>query len=737
MVINLSTYQLKREEISLLEKGLNFIPTPQIEHQAKIVQDFLLYERKCRLYHRFHKEDENEKDEEDVVEEEDELSQNILKVNKGWTPHDNLTDPNILAYKSVCLHNLKKNMTSKIKPRFNLKKKERQAIKSLKKNNKIVIKPADKGGAIVIMNREDYKEEGMRQLKRTEHYKKLENQKSEIKNFINTVKEDLDKIVEKGLISKEMRNMLYRENPRTSNLYLLPKIHKANNPGRPIINSIGSITEPLSAYVDQILRKYSKKCESYIKDTSHFLNIVKDIKTEEGAILCTIDVSALYTNIPHKEGISRCDQQLEKLGATENEREICKIFLNLILTNNYFEFFDETYLQISGTAMGTRCAPNYAILFMANLEEEMLSTSPMEPIMWKRYIDDIFLIWNRKEEELTEFLIYLNSYHSTIKFTEEHSAGGIPFLDTFVFIENNQLKTRLYRKPTDNKQYLHYSSCHPKQHKDAIPFGLLVRAKRICTEKKDFEVEATRILRTLHQRGYPPIVLEKALTRISDIDRDILLKPRTKTNDERIRYIMTYNPSNPDMKTIATENLHLMEKMRRNPIGPEKIQIVYRKATCLKQMIVTGRTTEKPKLDFKCTPCKETTGKGCKTCPRINKSNQITNREKVTFELRTTGNCQNQNVVYCLTCKCCNKNYIGETQRTMNLRMRDHESCIKTKKLEKNPVAEHFNQMKKTAQDYTVTLLDTEKDKNKRLRLEEAWIFCMNTLQPAGLNTKV
>ena len=327
MVINLSTYQLKREEISLLEKGLNFIPTPQIEHQAKIVQDFLLYERKCRLYHRFHKEDENDKDEEDVVEEEDELSQNILKVNKGWTPHDNLTDPNILAYKSVCLHNLKKNMNSKIKPRFNLKKKERQAIRILNKNSKIVIKPADKGGAIVIMNKEDYREEGMRQLKKTEHYRKLENQKSEIKNFINTVKEDLDMTVRKGLISKEMRNMLYRDNPRTSNLYLLPKIHKANNPGRPIINFIGSITEPLSAYVDQILRKYLKKCESYIKDTSHFLNIVKDIKTEEGAILCTIDVSALYTNIPHEEGISRCDKQLEKLGATENERETCKIFL--------------------------------------------------------------------------------------------------------------------------------------------------------------------------------------------------------------------------------------------------------------------------------------------------------------------------------------------------------------------------------------------------------------------------
>ena len=129
-----------------------------------------------------------------------------------------------------------------------------------------------------------------------------------------------------------------------------------------------------------------------------------------------------------------------------------------------------------------------------------------------------------------------------------------------------------------------------------MQFLLAYWSELICSEKKDFEVEATRILKTLHQRGYPPIVLEKALIRISDIDRNILLKPRSKTNDERIRYIMTFNPSNPNMKTIATENLHLMEKMRRNPIGPEKVQIVYRKAACLKQMIVTGRTSEKPKL---------------------------------------------------------------------------------------------------------------------------------------------
>ena len=54
-IVNLSNYKLTKTETSLLEKGLNFIPTPNREHEARIVQDFLLFERKLRLHHKLHK----------------------------------------------------------------------------------------------------------------------------------------------------------------------------------------------------------------------------------------------------------------------------------------------------------------------------------------------------------------------------------------------------------------------------------------------------------------------------------------------------------------------------------------------------------------------------------------------------------------------------------------------------------------------------------------------------------
>ena len=105
--------------------------------------------------------------------------------------------------------------------------------------------------------------------------------------------------------------------------------------------------------------------------------------------------------------------------------------------------------------MGTKCAPNYAIFFMEEIEEKLLPNYQMKPHLWKCYIDDIFMIWQYGPAELKKFLDYLNSAHSTIKFTEEYSNEGLPFLDTFIFIENNCLLTKVNHEATDNKHYLH------------------------------------------------------------------------------------------------------------------------------------------------------------------------------------------------------------------------------------------------------------------------------------------
>ena len=109
--------------------------------------------------------------------------------------------------------------------------------------------------------------------------------------------------------------------------------------------------------------------------------------------------------------------------------------------------------------MGTKMAPAFANLFMGDLEQKILAQSPLKPLVWWRYIDDVFMIWPHGEEKLNEFVNLLNSSHETIKFTHEVSPSKINFLDVTVLLHNNSISTDLHVKSTDTHQYLLTSSC--------------------------------------------------------------------------------------------------------------------------------------------------------------------------------------------------------------------------------------------------------------------------------------
>ena len=144
----------------------------------------------------------------------------------------------------------------------------------------------------------------------------------------------------------------------------------------------------------------------------------------------------------------------------------------------------------------------------------------------------------------------INNHHKMIKFTEEHSTKEIAFLDTLVYKENGKLLTKVYHKKMDQKQYLHYKSSHPRNQKDAIPYGLLIRVRRICSKDMDFKEEATNIITSLLKRGYPDNILLAAFNRAWSKTQEELLKPSKKSKDNRIRLITTYNQRNPPNEAI-------------------------------------------------------------------------------------------------------------------------------------------------------------------------------------------
>ena len=120
-----------------------------------------------------------------------------------------------------------------------------------------------------------------------------------------------------------------------------------------------------------------------------------------------------------------------------------------VLKNNFFEFNGQIKQQISGQAIGTKCVPKYACIYMDEMEGEYLEKQKYKLFTWLRYIDYIFFIWTHGEDKLKTFLENLNQFYPNIKFTHESSTESITFLDLRVKLSQGKFETDLHIKPRD------------------------------------------------------------------------------------------------------------------------------------------------------------------------------------------------------------------------------------------------------------------------------------------------
>ena len=357
---------LSNAEIKLLSRGLTFVPTPRRITWSEIQADLNEFARRLRLKEYFYNPD-------DITNTLTNMA-HPFKCKSTWTPPSgkeaaldtfiNAIEQDLMSAKPTRIHD-------------NLTKQERKAIKQLQRRMDIVIKPADKGSGTVVMDRTWYVNECMRQLNDCNFYQK------QSKDLTSKIQERIRKYTsrmhnEKLIDENTFKYLTCNPNPQPGRFYILPKIHKQGNPGRPIISSNGHPTEHISEFVDFHLQPLVKTLPSHIKDTTHFLLKLQELGSlPDNAILVSLDVSSLYTNIPHKEGIDACSHYLNarhhKLVPTES---LCDL-IRMILGMNNLVFDGQHFLQIHGTAMGTRMAPSYANLFMGKFEEKAIATPPL------------------------------------------------------------------------------------------------------------------------------------------------------------------------------------------------------------------------------------------------------------------------------------------------------------------------------------------------------------------------
>ena len=170
--------------------------------------------------------------------------------------------------------------------------------------------------------------------------------------------------------------------------------------------------------------------------------------------------------------------------------------------------------------MGSPISPIVDNLFMEDLESKALSTAPTPLTLWKRFVDDTFIIIKRSSKE--SFLENLNSIDDNIHFTceEPNEDGSIAFLDMLITPdENGRLNTSVYRKETHTDQYLHWDSHHSISSKYSVVGTLFHRARTVYSTPVELQKEVKHLHQSLKRCKYPDwainrVKLRSALTHL-------------------------------------------------------------------------------------------------------------------------------------------------------------------------------------------------------------------------------
>ena len=388
--------------------------------------------------------------------------------------------------------------------------------------------------------------------------------------------------------------------------------------------------------------------------------------------------------------------------------------------------------------MGTKVAPTYAIIFMNWFEEKYVYTYKQKPRVWFRFIDDVWGVFRGTESEMKEFIDHLNRVHESIKFTAEYSKKQVVFLDMITMVDSTKrISTTLYVKPTDNHGYLDFSSSHPIHNKTSIPYSQFLRIKHNCSEWEYFAEHSLKMCIHLSLRGYPNDLIYSSLMRVAGMEREDLIRAQPKKSSEKkqIFCIIDFNPYNPDIKTIINKHWPILERSSSTrSLLDYNITVGYRKPKNLGDILCRTDISQISLNEKNNLPLCPLLGR-CGHCPRLNKTGRIMSHSTGhKYKTHRKITCRSSNLIYCIECKWCSKQYVGQTKNQLSVCMNNHISSIKNHM--DTPLARHMNrehsvEVKPPIKVTILQLMRTE-NSHQRDKWENIWIARLNSISRLG-----
>ena len=154
----------------------------------------------------------------------------------------------------------------------------------------------------------------------------------------------------------------------------------------------------------------------------------------------------------------------------------------------------------------------------------------------------------------------LNSLHPCLKFTMGHDNTYLPFLDIMIINNNCKIETDIYLKKTDIKQYLPYTSCHPRHIKNNIPYCLARRIKTTVSEHNKQEKRMEELKQDLIKRKFPILLIQDRINKAIEKNQCDLRQVKKNVDKEYIPSVSTFNPNNPEVFGVIKQSQHILEK---------------------------------------------------------------------------------------------------------------------------------------------------------------------------------
>ena len=446
--------------------------------------------------------------------------------------------------------------------------------------------------------------------------------------------------------------------------YHLIKTHK---PGpelhiRPIVSNRRGPSHKLSWMLCRLLKPLLKTVPSHLDNSLQLLN---DIRNRPDSSMnkkypFSLDVVSLYTSVPQDEAIEVLNDRLQEspLRIPFNAAQVSSL-LTVILRNVYFQYNDKVYRQISGLPMGNNISAILAILYMDRLERQVI-TSFHQLGLYKRYVDDIFILTDDKEAA-DEIHTRINNVDPHIKFEIEHPVNGaLSLLDFTVTLQRDgEAHFCFYRKEAKKNTFIHRRSAMPEACKTNSIMNEIARIEERCTTDEDKRENINTFRQQLSTRGYK-----------NDKPHNTRTDRRNYSND-RAAHAQYHYFEFPYVNEATHRAINRVFKTAQLPVR------TYCKNRNLRSLLSRKRE------DGEC------------TMPNCSIQSKL---------------CNKKNCVYSLTCVAGRAEYIGSTKRTLHQRVKEHLT---------SPTSSVYQHRAKCKGDFETNIISTDPTTN-RLRVKEA-----------------